>query len=74
MVVTLKYGDEEWKDAVNALKVNSWTNTVWELDQWLRSEYKHNDKRDEKESDAFYECREKLREILAENGLNMDDI
>ena len=37
-----------------------------EMDQWLRTEYKYNDK------EELYEVREKLREIILENNVKLD--
>ena len=37
-----------------------------EMDEWLRSEYKYNDK------EEMYEVREKLREIILENNVKLD--
>jgi hypothetical protein len=71
MAVTITYNDEDHKDAINALKVNDFIHCMWELDQWLRAECKYNEKRTEKEIDAFYEAREKLNDLLYENGLKL---
>ena len=37
-----------------------------EMDEWLRAEYKYNDK------EEMYEVREKLREIILSNNVNID--
>ena len=37
-----------------------------EMDEWLRAEYKYNDK------EEMYEVREKLREIILENNVKLD--
>ena len=37
-----------------------------EMDQWLRAEYKYNDR------EELYEVREKLREIILENNVKLD--
>ena len=37
-----------------------------EMDEWLRSEYKYNDK------EEMYEVREKLREIILENNVKIE--
>jgi hypothetical protein len=39
---------------------------LYEMDEWLRSEYKYNDK------EEMYEVREKLREIILENNVKLD--
>jgi hypothetical protein len=71
MAVTITFNDEDHKEAIKALKINDFIHCVWELDQWLRAESKYNDKRSEKEIDALYEVREKLNDLLHENGLNL---
>ena len=37
-----------------------------EMDEWLRSEYKYNDK------EEMYEVREKLRQIILENNVELE--
>ena len=37
-----------------------------EMDEWLRSEYKYNDR------EELYEVREKLREIILENNVKIE--
>jgi hypothetical protein len=48
-------------------------NTLWEMDQWLRSSIKY---APDTESDdtiiALEQCREKLREIISEHNINFD--
>ena len=43
--------------------------SIWELDQYLRSEYKYNDNLPEAEYSIYEKMREKLREILNENDV-----
>jgi hypothetical protein len=60
-----------FEDAINGTK---WRLAMWELDQWLRKQYKYMS--DEEYSQDKYEtyekCREKLRDILIEDGLNLE--
>ena len=66
-------GIEEADDARTALDGIKWKISMWELDQWLRSQTKYAD--DEISDDtynAFEECREKLREIVNDNNLSLD--
>ena len=57
--------------AVNGDKAQS---ALWEMDQWLRSQYKYmSDEEYSKDKYETYEkCREKLREIIYGNGLNFE--
>jgi hypothetical protein len=47
---------------------------LWEMDQWLRSQYKYmSDEEYSKDKYETYEkCRERLREIMFDNGINLD--
>lgn len=56
--------------SVNGAKAQS---ALWEMDQWLRSQYKYmSDAEYSKDKYETYEkCREQLREIMFENGLNL---
>ena len=57
--------------AVNGAKAQV---VLWEMDQWLRAQYKYMP--DEEYSEERYrtneECREQLRELMFENGLKFD--
>ena len=45
---------------------------LWEMDQWLRSQTKYApDDISDDTFEAFELCREKLREIVYENGINL---
>ena len=66
-------GIEEADDARTALDGINWKVSMWQLDQWLRSQIKYApDEQSEDVYQAFEECREKLREILADNNLQLD--
>ena len=57
--------------AVNGTKAQS---ALWEMDQWLRSQYKYmSDAEYSKDKYETYEkCREHLRELMFENGVKFD--
>ena len=59
-----------------ATKASDWWNVCWEMDKWLRTQYKYmSDEEYSKEKyDAYYEAREKLFEIMSENGVSLDDV
>jgi N-acetylmuramoyl-L-alanine amidase CwlA len=46
--------------------------SIWEFDQYLRSEYKYNDNLTEAEYSIYEKMREKLREILNENDVKIE--
>ena len=64
---------EDKQDFDFATQGSNWWNVCWEMDQWLRRQTKHIP---HTMSDDTYialeECREKLREIISENNLNLD--
>ena len=66
-------GIEEADDARTALDGYKWKISMWEMDQWLRSQTKHapDDMSDEAYK-AFEECREKLHEIINDSNLSLD--
>ena len=63
---------EEQEDARMAIDGGKYKLVIWELDQHLRSEMKYNDNLDEKVYDEFEQLRNKLRQLLNDNGLTMD--
>lgn len=75
MKVILKYNlpDEqtEFEDATNGAK---WKLSMWELDQWLRAQYKYMPDAEYSEAayNAYEKSRERLFEILNENGLSLN--
>lgn len=58
--------ETEFKMAVN---VSNYFTTLWDMDQWLRSEIKYNDKLSEEEYKTFEKVREKLYVLLNENNI-----
>lgn len=65
-------GVEEAQDARDAIDGWKWKHSMWQLDQWLRNEIKHNDSLNSKASQAYDDVREKIREILNDDGLIME--
>ena len=63
---------EEAQDARDAIDGWKWKHSMWGLDQWLRGELKYNDKLSQETYDAYDKLREKIREILDDNGLNIE--
>ena len=67
MKATLEFNLPEDRDDFNyANNVFNYYMALVEMDEWLRSEYKYNDK------EEMYEVREKLREIILENNVKLD--
>ena len=57
--------------AVNGAKAQV---VLWEMDQWLRAQYKYmpDEEYSEERYRTYEECREQLRELMFENGLKFD--
>ncbi len=63
---------EEQEGARMAIDGGKYKLVIWNLDQHLRSEMKYNDNLDEKVYDEFEQLRNKLRQLLGDQGLTMD--
>ena len=57
--------------AVNGTKAQV---TLWEMDQWLRAQYKYmpDNEYSADKYETYEKCREQLREIMFEHGLKFD--
>ncbi len=60
---------DQIQDALNGWK---WSSVCSELDQWLRSEVKHNTNNTAEQAEAYKKAREKLREMVYEYYLTLD--
>ena len=72
----LEYNLDEVDDRdahLRAIKSLSLTLALWEMDQYLRSEMKYGELSDDAYK-ATEEARIKLREILDENGIILDEL
>lgn len=74
MKATLEFNlpdeDMEFEWAVNARKLY-WM--LWDMDQWLRANTKYApDDMSDDTYKAFEQCREKLREMMAESGIGFN--
>lgn len=61
----------EFQDAIDGKK---WKAAMWELDQWLRAQYKYmsDEEYSEDKYEAYERSREELYRILNEEGLRLD--
>lgn len=56
-----------------ATQGSDWWNVVWNMDSWLRGNTKHApDSMPEDEYKAYERCRDKLRELIDSQGLDID--
>jgi hypothetical protein len=70
--IILKFKEDEFEDARIALDGWKWKSAMWELDQWLRGEIKYNEKLSAERDDAYQAVRDKIREILDDDNLNIE--
>ena len=64
---------EEYDEIQEALNGWKWASVYYDLDQWLRSEVKYNEKNTSAQIEAYEATRERLREIMQEWKLNFED-
>jgi hypothetical protein len=74
MKAILEFDDEQdLRDAIDGWK---WKSVIWELDQDLRGIVKHGYFGSREATEAEIEmadyCRTKLRELISDDGLNLD--
>jgi hypothetical protein len=63
---------EEAEDAREALDGYKWKMTVWDIDQYLRSEIKYNEKLSSLEYQYAEKLREEIRIIINNYNLNLE--
>lgn len=77
MKATLEFNLPEDQQEFNlATKGSNWWNVCWDMDQWLRAQYKYmpDEKYSKDKYDAYVEARDKLFELMSENGVSLDDV
>lgn len=67
---------EDEQDFKLATKASDWWDVCWQMDQWLRAQYKYmsDESYSEDKYNAYYEARQKLFELMSENGVSLDDV
>ncbi len=70
--IILKFKEDEHEDARTAIDGWKWKSAMWDLDQWLRGEIKYNEKLSEETDVAYQAVRDKIREILNDDNLNIE--
>ena len=63
--------DHEFKMATSGASMHS---VLWEMDQWLRAQYKYmpDEEYSQEKFEAYVEVRDKLLELINNNGLDLD--
>lgn len=64
--------EEEAENAKTALDGWKWKHSMWELDQFLRNEVKYNEKNPPDTDKAYETVRDKIREILSDNEIQLE--
>jgi len=75
MEAILKFNlPEDYPEFEMATKGSDMHSALWEIDQWLRAQYKYmpDEGYSEDKYNAYWEAREKLREIISEHNINLD--
>ena len=77
MKATLEFNlPEDQQEFDLATKGLKWWNVCWDMDQWLRAQYKYmpDNEYSEDKYNAYVKAREKLFELMRENGVSLDDV
>jgi len=74
MKATLVFDLPEEQNEFNfATQGSDWWHVCWEMDQWLRANIKYApDEQSDEVFEAYELCREELRKIIEDKGLNLD--
>ena len=75
MKATLKFNLPEEQTEFNfATQGSDWWNVCWDMDQWLRQQYKYmpDEEYSQEKLEAYVEVRDKLLELINNNGLDLD--
>ena len=77
MKATLEYNlPEDQIEFDFATNGSKWWKVCWNINQWLRQQYKYmpDEEYSEDRYNAYVEAREKLFELMQENGVNLEDV
>jgi hypothetical protein len=57
-----------------ASKASSMYSVLWDMDQWLRTQYKYmpDEEYSKDKYETYEKCRAHLRELMLENSINLD--
>tara|TARA_B110000503_G_scaffold4030_1_gene5326 strand:+ start:1281 stop:1508 length:228 start_codon:yes stop_codon:yes gene_type:complete len=63
--------EHEFQMAIKGAAMHS---VLWEMDQWLRTQYKYmsDTEHSEDKYDTFVKCREQLKEFMNDENINFD--
>ena len=69
LIFNLPEDSHEWENAIKGASMHS---ALWEYDQWLRGKIKYDDLTDE-QYQVYQGCRDKLRTVMYENDINIEN-
>lgn len=75
MKATLEFNlPEDSREFEVATKGGNMHSVLWDMDQWLRTQYKYmsDEEYSEDKYETYEKCREHLRGLMLENGINID--
>ena len=77
MKATLEYNlPEDQIEFDFATNGSKWWKVCWDMEQWLRQQNKYmpDEEYSEDRYNAYVEAREKLFQLMQENGVNLEDV
>ncbi|MBT6470560.1 MAG: hypothetical protein HOK52_04800 [Candidatus Marinimicrobia bacterium] len=72
--VSITFDNLTEQEAKAVVSWNDYWSSLWELDQWLRNECKHNDELTGDGYDAYDAVRDKIRSIMEDNNCSLEDL
>ena len=71
MRITLQYGDEEYEEALTALRATDYSSVLFDMDRWLRGKV-HDEELAEEVATVYQTARDELRRLRDDYGLPGD--
>jgi hypothetical protein len=67
---------EEQSDFYLATHGKDWWYVCWEMDQWLRKQYKYmsDEEYSQEKYDTYVKCREQLKQFMLDNNVDFDKV
>jgi len=77
MKAILEFNLPEDKSNFNlAIKGSDWWHVCWEMDKWLRVQYKYmsDEEYSQEKYDTYVKCREQLQQFMLDNNVDFDEV
>ena len=67
---------EDQTDFYLATKGKDWWHVCWEMDKWLRAQYKYmsDEEYSQEKYDTYVKCREQLQKFMLDNNVDFDEV